>query len=93
MMKFQKTISAVTATAFLWGAVGINFPSASAQSKPDAPRVRPTGPLGGLPLPAGPTGTASAGAPIVVAPGAKPAGVSGNPIDDLPLPGEKEFTE
>ncbi len=86
MMKFQKTISAVTTMAFLWGALGITVPSASAQGK----GLRPTSPVA-APPPASATGTpAAGGAPVVVA---KTAGATGNPVDDLPLPGEKEFTE
>jgi general secretion pathway protein D len=96
MMKFQKTISAVTATAFLLATVGLGSPALGQTGKagtPDAGRqVRVAGPFGGTALaantPAAPAGgTAGAGA-------AKAAGAAGGTsVDDLPLPGEKEFTE
>ena len=75
MMKLQKTISALTATAFLWSAVGAYAPSAAAQT--------------GKPGTTNPTGTPSAGA----AGGASGNKAGGTSVDDLPLPGEKEFTE
>ena len=94
MMKFQKTISAVTATAFLLATVGLGSPALGQTGKagtPDAGRqVRVAGPFGGTALaantPAAPAG-GTAGA-------AKAAGAAGGTsVDDLPLPGEKEFTE
>jgi len=100
MMKFQKTISAVTATAFLLATLGIGSRASAQTGKAgaaDASRqVRVAGPFGGTALaantPAAPAAGAPAGAP---AGGAAKAGggASGTSVDDLPLPGEKEFTE
>ena len=95
MMKFQKTISAVTATAFVLATFGIGSGASAQTGKAggaDASRqVRVAGPFGGTALAA----NTPAAPPAPAAGGAAKAGsaASANSVDDLPLPGEKEFTE
>ena len=95
MMKFQKTISAVTATAFLLATLGIGSQAAAQTGKAGAAdagrQVRVAGPFGGTALAANtpaPAAGASAGGAAKAG-----SGASGSSVDDLPLPGEKEFTE